>query len=113
MKEDFIVYAVAFTTLVGLPLGFLFTSSLKKWWTRGIITIVIALIFGLSASGLMTLEKQGDQKAWNNGYCTCGTKWTLKNVEHIRNGGNRYYWYCNNCNAIIETHYNFAKSHQK
>ena len=112
MKEDFIVAAVAFTTLVGLPLGFLLTSGLKNW-KRCIVAIIIAIVFGISISGLMTLEKQGDEETWNNGYCTCGTAWTLKNVEHIKNGGNRYYWYCNNCNAIIETHYNFAKKYQE
>lgn len=94
------------------PLGLLLTCSLKNW-KRGIIAIIFALVFGLSISGLMTSEKQRDQKTWNNGYCACGTKWTLQNVEHIRNGGNRYYWYCDNCNAIIETHYNFAKKSQK
>lgn len=109
---DFIIVAVVFTILVGLPLGLLLTCSLQNW-KRGIIAIIIAIGFGVSCSGLMISEKQGDQKIWNNGYCTCGTKWTLKNVEHIRNGGNRYYWYCDNCNTIIETHYNFAKKSQK
>lgn len=111
MKEFFIV-AVVFTIFAGLPLGSLLACSLKKW-KRGIITIIIAIVFGVFCSGLMISEKQGEQKTWNNGYCTCGTKWTLQNVEHIKNSENRYYWYCDNCNAIIETHYNFAKKNQK
>lgn len=109
---EFIIIAILFAVLCGFPLSILLVGGLKNW-KRCIIAIIIAIVFGVSCSGLMISEKQRDQKTWNNGYCTCGTKWTLQNVEHIRNGGNRYYWYCDNCNTIIETHYNFAKKNQK
>lgn len=108
-----LIVSIVFAVFIGFPLGLLFTNGLEDC-KRMIATIVIAIAIGASWFGFITFLDQKEQKAWNNGYCTCGTAWTLKEVVHNKVGSrNTYYWYCKNCGEDIILRYDYAKNNQK
>jgi hypothetical protein len=76
---------------------------------RVITTILVSLICGYGICGLLFLEKKADETVWNEGYCNCGGKWELNDIEHIKNGGDLYYYTCDNCNSLIRTHSHFRQ----
>ena len=104
----FVLLSVVFTVVIGLLLGCMLTSSMKGW-KRGLATLVIAVCVGCGISAMFCTERNNDVKAWNNGSCECGCEWTFSNVEHLRNSGNLYYWYCEDCERLIELNTQFTK----
>ena len=44
-----------------------------------------------------------DTDIWNNGECFCGGQYEFANAGHRKNGGNYYYYKCNECSKVIET----------
>ena len=104
----FIVLAIIFTVTIGLFLGRMLTSSMKGW-KRGLATLVIAVCVGCGISVMFCAGRNSDEKAWNNGSCECGCEWKFSNAEHLRNSGNLYYWYCEDCGKVIELHIQFTK----
>ena len=104
----FATLAIIFTVTIGLFLGCIPTSSMKGW-KRGLATLVIAVCIGCGISAMFCAERNSDIKAWNNGFCECGNEWKFSNVDHLRNGGNLYYWYCEDCGKVIELHTQFTK----
>ena len=104
----FIVLVIIFTVTIGLFLGCMFTSDMKGW-KRGVIALVIAVCVGCGISAMFYAERNSDIKAWNNGSCKCGCEWKFSNTEHLRNSGNLYYWYCEDCGRVIELHTQFTK----
>ena len=98
----FIVAGLILTVSIGAFMSLLLTSEMKDGWKRNIISVIIALIVGFGISGLLMIEQEGYDKAWNNGHCECGTEWTLVDVERTRHGGKFYYYQCNDCKKIIE-----------
>ena len=104
----FVFLAIFFTVIIGLFFGYMFTTSMKGW-KRVLVTLVIAVCIGCGISTVFCVERNNDIKAWNNGSCECGGKWTFSNVEHLKNSGNLYYWYCEDCGRVIELHAQFTK----
>ena len=105
----YIIISIIFTFTIGLFFGIMLTSEMNSSWKKKIITFIIAIFIGCSISGMLYIEEKGDIISWNDGYCECGGTWKFSNVEHIRNGGNLYYWYCDDCGKVIELHSNFKK----
>lgn len=109
MLGMFIFTAILMTVIVGMFFGAIFTSGMENGWGRTILAIIIAVVIGCGISGLLCMERMGDITNWNNGYCTCGNEWNFKNVDHVKNGSNLYYWHCGNCGNVIELHSEFSK----
>ena len=104
----FIVTGLVMTFVVGLFMGAMFTSGMKDGWKRAVVTIILALGIGFAIGGLLTLEHVGDQQTWNNGYCACGGEWELIDVEKSRSSSSTIYYYtCEECDHLIQTHTNF------
>ena len=103
-----IVLAIIFTVTIGLFLGCMITSNMKGW-KRGVVALLIAVCVGCGISAMFCAERKSDIKAWNNGFCECGYEWKFSNAEHLRNSGNLYYWYCEDCGKVIELHTQFTK----
>lgn len=104
----FVFLAIVFTVVIGLFLGYMFTTNMKGW-KRGLAILVIAVCIGCGISAMFCAERDGDIKAWNNGSCECGGEWKFSNVEYLRNSGNLYYYYCEDCGRIIKLHTQFTK----
>ena len=104
----FIIVAVALSVVVGgfMALCIVNTiaengSPIVKW----IMGIIIAVAIGCGISGLITLQNKGDDKAWNNGYCTeCNEPYKFTSAIHHKNGGDEYYYTCDNCGHTIVIH---------
>ena len=69
-----------------------------------VITIIVFGITMALALGGCMLEAKIDADAWNNGICRCGGEFEFTNATHVKNGGNYYYYHCNDCGTVIETH---------
>ena len=65
------------------------------------ILIATVAIIGL-AIGLAVIQANINQKAWNEGYCECGTHWELKGATKVKNGSTTKYYACPNCFEEIE-----------
>ena len=66
------------------------------------IIVVLILIAGAVGVlfGIFAEKKQADT-LYNNGICLkCGTEFHLINVEHVHNGGNHYFYACENEHII-------------
>ena len=105
----FVVVGLLMSVTVGGFMSLMFTSGMKDGWKKVVVAIIVALAIGFGISGLFALERKGDEIAWNNGYCECGTKWELVDIEHLKNSGELYYYGCDNCGTVIRTHSNFGK----
>ena len=72
----------------------------------GMIICVIGLAIGLSCA-----EAYSDKTAWNGGHCAeCGGSYELSGVSHVRNGGDLFYYSCEECGDTIRTHHAMKKS---
>jgi hypothetical protein len=99
----FIILGAGLSATIGLFIGLLFTADIKSW-SKWIATILIALVVGFLIAGLIVGEAKGDEAVWNDGHCECGGEWDFTNAEHLRNGGNLYYYVCKDCGDLIRTH---------
>lgn len=109
VNKMFVVVGLLMSVTVGGFMSLMFTSGMKDGWKKVVVAIIVALAIGFGISGLFALERKGDEMAWNNGHCECGTEWELVDVEHLKNSGELYYYGCDNCGAVIRTHSNFGK----
>lgn len=69
--------------------------------------IISVVVFGIAITlglGICSLEAKMDADTWNNGICRCGGEFEFTNAVHVKNGGNYYYYHCDNCGSVIETH---------
>lgn len=105
----FIVAGLITSVSVGAFMSLMFTGGMKDGWKKVVVSIIVSLAIGFGLSGLLTLERKGDEMVWNGGHCECGTEWELIDVEHLKNSGNVYFYNCDNCSNIIKTHSNFGK----
>ena len=100
----FIIFAIVFGVLIGGFLGLMFTIN-SRGWKKVIGMVITIIVTGCLISGMFCLERKGDVEKWNNGKCgKCGSEWVFANADHVRNGGTRYFWKCDNCKTIIELH---------
>ena len=104
----FVFLAIVFTVVIGLFLGCMSTTSMEGWKKR-LVPLIIVVCIGCGFSVMSCAERNSDVKAWNNGFCECGGEWKFSNVEHLINGSNLYYWYCEGCGRVIELHTQFTK----
>ena len=109
VNKMFVVVGLIMSVSVGGFMSLMFTSGMKDGWKKVVVAIIVALAIGFGISGLFALERKGDEMAWNNGHCECGTEWGLVDVEHLKNSGELYYYGCDNCGNVISTHSNFGK----
>lgn len=111
--KDFIIMAIIMTIVVGMFLSFIIVNIFaenSKSILKKIVGVIIAIAIGCGISGLFTLEKRGDEIAWNNGYCTeCEHPYRFANTEYHKNAGTTYIWVCDNCGKIIELHSKYSK----
>lgn len=63
---------------------------------------LIVLAFWLMMSGGLYFQEQGNDKRWNDGFCSCGTHWELAGVSKSRHGAETKYYSCPNCYTEIE-----------
>ena len=99
----FIVFCVFIFITVGGFFGmvaFSLSEGLATWKKSAIALLVAALSSFLIIGGCYT-DVKSNERAWNNGYCTCGTEWRLLNVQKYR-GRTIYYYTCDNCGRTIE-----------
>ena len=99
----FIVFGVFMFITVGGFFGMMACSlseGLATWKKSAIALLVAALSSFLITGGFYT-DVKSDERAWNNGYCTCGTEWRLVNAQKYR-GHTIYYYTCDNCGRTIE-----------
>lgn len=102
----FVIGGIILTTTLGAFMALIFTSEMKGGIAKVIIGIVVAFAIGFGISGLIKLEHERDAKRWNNGTCTtCGTAFDLFDIEHRRNGGDTYYYKCENGHLIKTANY--------
>lgn len=101
MKFYFITYFI----LGFMSVGWIFIlendSKIKGW----IYAFIVSCLFGLILGGGMYIEEASDIDQWNEGVCpVCGEQWVFKNADHRRNGGDIYYYSCDNDQIIIRIH---------
>ena len=68
----------------------------------------LCLYFALAillAIGLAIGEAYSDKTSWNGGYCECGGSYEMSGATHIHNGGDNYYYSCDQCGGTIHTHH--------
>ena len=67
------------------------------------------LFFGLAIClviGLSLAEAYADETVWNGWCCAeCGNRYELSGVSHVRNGGDLFYYSCEECGDTIRTHH--------
>ena len=111
--KDFIIMAIIMTIVVGIFLSLIIVNIFaenSKSILKKIVGVIIAIAIGCGISGLFTLEKRGDEIAWNNGYCTeCEHPYRFANTEYHKNARTTYIWVCDNCGKIIELHNKYSK----
>lgn len=98
------IFIVVVMSIVGSFFSLMVTSNMdnSKPWVRGVVGVLVAVAFGLLMTGMMWAESAHDEKAWNNGVChECGQAWEFKSADHVKSGGDRYYWTCDDCQEVI------------
>ena len=68
------------------------------------ILVVLATLIGITF-GVYKINSAMDADAWNNGVCDCGGQYEFTNANHIKNGGNYYYYSCDTCGQVIKLNY--------
>lgn len=85
---------------------------MKTWIQSILITVGITVGMIALGFGICAVEAKMDESVWNGGICQCGGEFTFSSADHLRNGGNLYYYTCNNCGEVIETHQPQSKPHK-
>lgn len=99
----FIVFGVFMFITVGGFLGMIAFSLSEglATWKKSAIALLVATLSSFLITGGFYTDVKSDERAWNNGYCTCGTEWRLVNAQKYR-GHTIYYYTCDNCGRTIE-----------
>lgn len=67
------------------------------------IIFVVCAFFAIAILG-GTYEAKTENKNWNNGICeVCGGDYKFKCAVHLKNGGDTFYYSCENCDHTIHT----------
>lgn len=98
---NWIFIFLAFFFTVGVFFGVVFSLGQKHPILK---FLIISISFSLLFSLLVTVETKVDNEKWNNGFCVCGEAWEFSNAAKTKSGSTLYYWYCSNCQRIIELH---------
>lgn len=76
-----------------------------KEFIRSVVIILVVFGFiGLAILGA-TANVKSAHAHWNNGVCElCGGAYQFSSGSHIRNGGDRFYYTCEDCGHTIMTY---------
>lgn len=67
-----------------------------------ILIIIAGIIAGLFLAVKADTEKSND--LYNNGICTeCGGRYRFSSSTHLKNGGDYFYYSCEDCDHTIRT----------
>lgn len=100
----FLIGGIIMSLSAGLFIGIISIGGLpkKNEWKKKIICCIVSIVIGFGINALLFFDANQSLKNWNNGYCIeCGTKLRFTNAQHLHNGGDRYYYVCDNCGKII------------
>ena len=68
------------------------------------IILFFAILAGIMYLGL-TYENAISKEAYHEGICTmCGGAYRFSGSSHIKNGGDRYYYTCEDCGHTVMTY---------
>lgn len=94
------VIGVIMTISVGLLMGLIFTSGMHDGIFKNILTLIIALIIGFGITGIMFMERDCEEKKWNNGICThCNTEWHFQSATRSKSS-TTYFYTCENGHTL-------------
>lgn len=76
---------------------------------KDFLRVIIILFVGCSILALAIIggctNAKSANKHWNNGNCEiCGGAYKFTSATHFHNGGNRYYYTCEDCDHTIITY---------
>ena len=103
----FIVFGLILSASVGAFVGMILASGIRNKIVNIIATIILALFIGFGLTSLLMLERKIDGQAFNGGYCECGGKWDLFDVEYRKNSSSLYFYKCKECENIIRLNSEF------
>lgn len=103
----FVVFSLLLSVSVGGFVGMILASGIRNRIVNIIVTIILALIIGFGLTSLLMLERKIDEQVFNGGYCECGGKWDLFDVEYRKNSGSLYFYKCEECENIIRLNSEF------
>lgn len=104
----FIIFGVIMTISAGLFMGLILTSGMYDGIFKNILTLIIALVIGFGITGMAFIERDYEEKKWNNGICThCNTEWHFQSAARGRSS-TTYFYTCEN-GHILETNNLFQK----
>lgn len=98
----FLIYCIP-CSIIGLFLGGMFACGARTKVGRVVTLLATTIIFTVIFAGGFTLEAHGDEKAWNNGICSCGGEFHFTNATKQKNL-TYYYYECDTCGYVLETH---------
>ena len=99
----FVVFGVFMFLTIGGFFGMCVFSLLEglATWKKFVIALLVAVLSSFLITNDFYTDVKSDERAWNNGYCTCGTEWRLLNAQKYRSHM-IYYYTCDNCGRTIE-----------
>lgn len=71
------------------------------------VMLILLVVCGFLALGFISLRAnvKNANDHWNNGVCeVCGGAYKFTSATHVRNGGTRYYYTCEDCDHTIMTY---------
>lgn len=100
---EFVITAILFGVVVGSFVAMMFCVNFHKWWSKLICAVVCMAVTGTFIAGVFQIERWADESLWNDGVCPyCETEWVFSNADRSRHGTTHYFWYCPDCNEVID-----------
>lgn len=104
----FIIVGLILSISVGAFFALILTSGMKTGFSKVIVSIISALLFGFGLLFCMVKHSEYEAKKWNKGICTeCGTEWHFQSATKYRTS-TTYYYVCDN-GHILKTESLFQK----
>lgn len=103
----FVGFGLLLSVSVGAVVGMILASGIRNKIVNIVATIILALVVGFGLTSLLILERKIDEQTFNGGYCDCGGKWDLFDVEYRKNSGSLYFYKCEECENIIRLNSEF------
>jgi hypothetical protein len=79
-------------------------NNMKNIITSTLITLAVFGVALFFVVKIVTWEAKIDADTWNNGICYCGGEYEFSNASAQKNGGNYYFYHCDDCGYVIRTH---------
>ena len=102
--SDIIIAGLIMGGLVGLPVGWLLSMGLDKWWGKVLSFVICCSIF-FSIGAMVAQQNVNEDDTFNNGVCVqCGGEYRMSGATRTRMGSETFYYTCQNCGWTVETH---------